>query len=97
WPVWAWAMLAAAGPILAGFAVHQTWRRRRGRTPLVELSVLADRAVGAGLAATGVFYAAMASFFVVLALYLQEGRGLSALGSGPGLTGVGFGYPGASM
>jgi EmrB/QacA subfamily drug resistance transporter len=97
WPVWAWAMLAAAGPILAGFAGHQTWRRRHGRTPLVDLSVLADRAVSAGLIATGVFYAAMASFFVVLALYLQEGRGLSALGSGAVFTVVGAGYLAASM
>ena len=97
WPVWAWALLAAAGPILAGFAVHQTWRRRRGRTPLVDLSVLADRAVSAGLIATGLFYAAMASFFVVLALYLQEGRGLSALGSGAVFTVVGAGYLAASI
>jgi EmrB/QacA subfamily drug resistance transporter len=97
WPVWAWALLAAAGPILAGFAGHQTWRRRRGKTPLVDLSVLADRTVGAGLVATGLFYAAMASFFVVLALYLQEGRGLSALGSGAVFTVVGAGYLAASM
>jgi EmrB/QacA subfamily drug resistance transporter len=97
WPVWAWALLAAAGPILAAFAGHQRWRRRHGRTPLVDLSVLADRAVSAGLVATGVFYAAMASFFVVLALYLQEGRGLSALGSGAVFTVVGAGYLAASM
>ncbi len=97
WPVWSWALLAAAGPILAGFAGHQTWRRRHGRTPLVDLSVLADRTVGAGLVATGVFYAAMASFFVVLGLYLQEGRGLSALGSGAVFTVIGAGYLGASM
>jgi EmrB/QacA subfamily drug resistance transporter len=97
WPAWSWALLAAAGPILAGFAGHQTWRRRHGKTPLVDLSVLADRTVGAGLVATGVFYAAMASFFVVLGLYLQEGRGLSALGSGAVFTVIGAGYLGASM
>ena len=97
WPAWSWACLAAAAPILAGFAGHQAWRRRHGKTPLVDLSVLADRAVSAGLIATGVFYAAMASFFVVLALYLQEGRGLSALGSGAVFTVVGAGYLAASM
>jgi EmrB/QacA subfamily drug resistance transporter len=97
WPVWSWACLAAAAPILAGFAGHQARRRRQGKTPLVDLSVLADRAVGAGLAATGVFYAAMASFFVVLALYLQEGRGLSALSSGAVFTVVGAGYLAASL
>jgi EmrB/QacA subfamily drug resistance transporter len=97
WPAWSWACLAAAVPILAGFAGHQTWRRRHGKTPLVDLTVLADRAVGAGLIATGLFYCAMASFFVVLALYLQEGRGLSALGSGAVFTVVGAGYLAASM
>src|ERR1700761_4424531 len=97
WPAWSWALLAAAGPILAGFFTHQAWRRRHDRTPLVDLTVLADRAVGAGLVATGLFYCAMASFFVVLALYLQEGRGLSALGSGAVFTVVGAGYLAASM
>jgi EmrB/QacA subfamily drug resistance transporter len=97
WPVWSWACLAAAGPILAGFVGHQAWRRRHAKARLVDLSVLADRAVGAGLAATGVFYGAMASFFVVLALYLQEGRGLSALGSGAVFTVVGAGYLAASL
>jgi MFS family permease len=97
WPAWSWACLAAAAPILAGFAGHQTWRRRQHKTPLVDLGVLADRAVSAGLIATGLFYCAMASFFVVLALYLQEGRGLSALGSGAVFTVVGAGYLAASL
>jgi EmrB/QacA subfamily drug resistance transporter len=97
WPAWSWACLAATTPILAGFAGHQAWRRRHGKTPLVDLAVLADRAVGAGLIATGLFYCAMASFFVVLGLYLQEGRGLSALGSGAVFTVVGAGYLAASM
>ena len=38
WPAWAWACLAAAAPILAGFAAHQTWRMRSGRTPLIDVS-----------------------------------------------------------
>lgn len=97
WPPWAWACLAASVPILAMFAVHQAWRMRRGRTPLIDLSALAGRTVRAGLVATGVFYCAMASFFIVLALYLQEGRGLSALGSGAMFTAVGAGYLAASL
>jgi MFS family permease len=97
WPAWAWGCLAAAMPILAVFVAHQAWRRRRGRTPLIDLSALAGRTVRAGLIATGVFYCAMASFFVVLALYLQEGRGMSALGSGAMFTAVGGGYLAASL
>jgi predicted MFS family arabinose efflux permease len=97
WPVWAWLGLAASVPILGAFAAHQGDRLRRGRTPLVDLTLLADRAVSAGLLATAVFYCAMASFFVILALYLQDGRGMSALGSGAMFTAVGAGYLASSM
>jgi EmrB/QacA subfamily drug resistance transporter len=97
WPAWAWLCLGASVPVLVAFAGHQAWRVRRGRTPLVDLTLLADRAVSAGLIATGVFYCAMASFFVVLALYLQEGRGMSALGSGAVFTVVGVGYLASSL
>jgi len=58
---------------------------------------LAGRAIRAGLLATAVFYCAMASFFIVLALYLQEGRGMSALSSGAMFTAVGAGYLAASL
>ncbi len=97
WPAWAWASLAASVPILAAFVAHQAWRRRQGRAPLVDFTALTGRAIRAGLAATGVFYCAMASFFIVLALYLQEGRGMSALGSGAMFTAVGAGYLAASL
>src|ERR1700761_1245992 len=39
WAAWSWACLAAAGPILAGFAGHQAWRRLHGRTPTGDLTV----------------------------------------------------------
>ena len=97
WPAWVWACLAASVPVLAVFVAHQAWRTRRGRTPLIDLTALAGRTVRAGLAATGLFYCAMASFFIVLALYLQEGRGMSALGSGALFTAVGAGYLAASL
>ena len=97
WPAWAWASLAASVPILAAFAAHQARRRQQGRAPLVDFTALAGRATRAGLLATGVFYCAMASFFIVLALYLQEGRGMAALGSGAMFTAVGAGYLAASL
>jgi EmrB/QacA subfamily drug resistance transporter len=97
WPAWAWLGLAASVPIFGVFAAHQVARRRRGLTPLVDLTLLADRTIGAGLLATAVFYCAMASFFVVLALYLQDGRGMSALGSGAMFTAIGAGYLASSL
>jgi EmrB/QacA subfamily drug resistance transporter len=97
WPPWSWLCLGCSVPLLAAFAVHQALRRSQGRTPLIDLALFADRALSTGLIAIVVFTCAMASFFVVLALYLQEGRGLSAIGSGAVFTAVGAGYLATSL
>jgi MFS family permease len=78
WPLWTWLSLAAAPVILGVFAVHQ----RRHPAPLIPGVLFAARGFSAGLVAQLVFWAGQASFFLVLALYLQQGRGLSALDSG---------------
>ena len=56
-----------------------------------------ERAFTVGLLGSIVFYAGMASFFLVLAVYLQEGRGLDALGSGLVFTPLAVGYLAASI
>jgi EmrB/QacA subfamily drug resistance transporter len=78
WPLWTWLSLAAAPAILGVFAAHQ----RRHPSPLIPGVLFAARGFSAGLVAQLVFWAGQASFFLVLALYLQQGRGLSALDSG---------------
>ena len=45
-------------------------------------ALFASRAFSAGLVTQLVFWSGQASFFLVLALYLQQGRGMSALDSG---------------
>lgn len=96
WPAWTWICLAAAVPLLAGFARYQRQLaargHRTGRAPLVDLALFRQRAFSAGVAASLVFQLTMASFFLVLALYLQDGRGLSALQSGLIFLPVGVGY-----
>ncbi|SNR37032.1 Predicted arabinose efflux permease, MFS family [Actinomadura mexicana] len=78
WPPWTWASLAACVPAAALFVRRQ----RRVASPLLALGVLGRPVVawtlGALGAATGTFYAMM----FVLALYLQDGLGRSALFSG---------------
>ncbi len=78
WPPWTWASLAACPPVTALFVRRQ----RRVESPLLEPGVLGSPVVawtlGALGAATGTFYAMM----FVLALYLQDGLGRSALFSG---------------
>jgi EmrB/QacA subfamily drug resistance transporter len=78
WPLWTWLSLGEAFVILAVFVAHQ----RRSRDALLDLSVFADRGFSAGLVTQLFLASAQAAFFVYLALYLQVGRGLSALESG---------------
>jgi EmrB/QacA subfamily drug resistance transporter len=82
WPAWTWVSLALAVVCGLVFAAHQRGRTRRGATCLIEPSLLRMRPLRRGLAAQLVFWSGQASFFMVLALYLQQGRGLSPLQSG---------------
>jgi EmrB/QacA subfamily drug resistance transporter len=82
WPLWTWLSLAAAPVLLTLFVADQRRLARRGGTPLVDLSLFAHRSFSAGLLTQICFWAGQASFFVVLALYLQEGRGMRPLSAG---------------
>jgi predicted MFS family arabinose efflux permease len=92
WPAWAWISIAAAPVLLLVFLVHQVRRARRGRAPLVRLSLFTDRRFGTGSTVGLLFGLVPPAFFFVLALYLQQGRGYSALFSGVVFIAVGVGY-----
>lgn len=92
WPVWTWLCLAGSAVLLAAFTAHQRLRTRRSRGALVNPAIFAERAFTAGLLAQLVFWLGQASFFLILALYLQQGNGLSPLGSGLVFTAIGAGY-----
>ncbi|MEU4113420.1 MFS transporter [Kitasatospora sp. NPDC028055] len=91
WPLWTVLCLGAAVAVLVAFAVHQHRSTGRG-TPLVDTRLFRGRAFGTGLLAQLVFWLGQASFFLVLALHLQLGRGLDALGAGLVFTAIGLGY-----
>lgn len=82
WPVWTWISLAAAPVFVAAFVAHQRHVRARGGSSLVDLGLFRTRSFSAGLITQVCFWAGQASFFVVLALYLQQGRGLEPLAAG---------------
>lgn len=92
WPVWSWALLIASVPLLAGFLFQQSRRERGGRAPLISLSLFRERAFSVGVGMNMLYFCSMASFFLVLALYLQEGHGLSAMTAGSVFSAVGLGY-----
>jgi MFS family permease len=82
WPAWTWASLAAAPVLLATFIAHELRQARNGRAPLLDLALLRQRSLAAGLGTQLAFWCGQASLFVVIALYLQAGRGLDPLDSG---------------
>ncbi len=97
WPTWTWVSLALA-PVLAGaFIAHQRRLGARGGAPLLDLSLFRQRSFSAGLVTQLAFWGGQASFFVVLALYLQQGRGLRPLGAGLVFTMLAAPYVAASL
>jgi EmrB/QacA subfamily drug resistance transporter len=97
WPAWTFVCLAAAVPLALAFVRRQRRLAATGGAPLVHPDLFRERAFTVGVLASVVFYAGMASFFLVLAVYLQEGCGLSALDSGLVFTGLAGGYLAASL
>jgi EmrB/QacA subfamily drug resistance transporter len=82
WPASAWISLGLAPVILGAFLAHQARRRRRGEAALLDLDLFRKPAFSGGLATQLLLASAQASFFVYLALYLQQGRGLNPLQAG---------------
>jgi EmrB/QacA subfamily drug resistance transporter len=92
WPLWTWLSLAGAPLLGAAFIAHQRRRHTAERAPLVELRLFRIRSFAVGSLAGFTFGLVPAAFFFVLALYLQVGRGFTALFSGEVFGVVGFGY-----
>lgn len=90
-----WCLVAVA--LLAAFAGHQRRLAARGGAPLVSPGLFAARSYTVGVLVSLAFQLTMASFFLVLALYLQDGRGLSALASGLIFVPLGAAYLVTSM
>ncbi|MBA2956576.1 MFS transporter [Nocardioides sp. MAH-18] len=92
WPLWTWASLVGS-VLLADLAwLRGRALRRRGVRPLVDPDALGARGVRAGLAGQALLFTGMAAYFLVLALYLQDGRGLGPLASGAVFTIVAAAY-----
>lgn len=82
WPTWTEATLAASPALLGLFLWYERRLRCIGGTPLIDLRLFGSRVVAAGLLIQLALWCGQASFFLVLALFLQEGRGMGALEAG---------------
>lgn len=92
WPAWSWACLAAGPILLAAFAGWLAWAKRRGGQPLLDPAIFAVRTFRAGLTVQVLFWCQQAAGYLVLALYLQQGRGLSPVASGGVFSVLAAGY-----
>lgn len=82
WPAWGWGLLATGVITVAGFLTHERALAHRGGQPVLDPGLLRVRPFTAGLAASVLFFGGLASFFLVLSIYLQTGTGRSAWHTG---------------
>lgn len=92
WPLWTWLCLAASAVLFAVFFRHQGLLGRHGGDPVLNTELFRQRGFGPGSLAQFLFWTGQGSFFLILALYLQAGRGLDALHSGTVFLAIGGGY-----
>lgn len=97
WPLWTWLTPAGSALLLVLFALHQRRLTARGGSPLVPPELFRGRAFALGAVAQVLFACGQASFFLILALYLQFGRGLDPLASGLVFTVLALGYFASSL
>ncbi len=82
WPLWCFVMMAAAVPFAAAFVA---WQRRRAELEMPQLvpaALLGNRNFVIGTLLSMVFFSCVPGFFLVFAVFLQNGFGLTPLQSG---------------
>jgi predicted MFS family arabinose efflux permease len=82
WPWWGWAMVAGALVLAAAFASCERGRAARGLAQLLPAALLGRPSFLRGLALVALFFSGIPGLFLVLALHLQTGLGLTPLASG---------------
>jgi EmrB/QacA subfamily drug resistance transporter len=92
WPKWTFALLVMSALLFLAFVGWEARTNRSSGVPLVDMGLFRNRPLTVGLGAQLSFYMSMGSFYLVLALYLQQGRGLSPLEAGLIFVANGAGY-----
>lgn len=82
WPLWTFSLMLLSPVLLALFARHQRRRSAANQAPLLPMGLFRDRGFSAGLVVQLTFQAGVASYFLILTLYLQSGLGFSAWHAG---------------
>lgn len=92
WPAWTWILLLGSVVLFGAFLAFERQLISKGGAPLIDPAMFRDRAFTAGLLTQLVFWMGQASYFLILALFLQYGRGLDPLEAGVVFAALGGGY-----
>ncbi|MGA0567455.1 MFS transporter [Rathayibacter sp. KR2-224] len=92
WAPWVWVCFACVPVVLAAFLAQQRRLEVRGGEPLFPRMLLRTPAFRFGMLWQLVFWCGQASFYLVLTMYLQVARGLTALESGGIFLGLAIPY-----
>jgi MFS family permease len=82
WSLAVWLVMAVGAVIIAAFLRLERRVARSGGMPLIDLSLLADKAFMRGLAAVFCFFFANLSFYLVMTIYMQKGLHIPPLQAG---------------
>jgi MFS family permease len=82
WSPTVWLVMAVGAVIIAAFLRLERRVARSGGMPLIDLSLLADKAFMRGLAAVFCFFFANLSFYLVMTIYMQKGLHIPPLQAG---------------
>ena len=86
WQVWMWPFVIAAPALAVGFVMWEKRQARLEQAQLIPVNLMARKSFLNGALLVGVLFSGVPGLFLVMALYLQDGFGLSPLWSGLTLT-----------
>jgi predicted MFS family arabinose efflux permease len=82
WSPAVWLVMAAGVAVLAAFLRLERAVARRGGMPLIDLSLLSDKAFMRGLAAVFFFFFANLSFYLIMTMFMQKALHIPPLHAG---------------
>lgn len=79
---WVWALLPTGLALTALWVLWERHHLRAGGSPMVDLNIFRTRSFSNGTLIMSMYFLGMTSIWVIIALYMQEGHGYSALAAG---------------
>jgi EmrB/QacA subfamily drug resistance transporter len=97
WAPWVWASFGVGAVLLTVFVAFERSLTRAGRAPLLDLEVFQSHDFAWGLTSIFFLQCCAASTFLVLTVYLQDGRGFTPIQSGLTYLPLGLAFALASL